>query len=413
MSFLLKYQKLMKGSIIKNSFLLLLMVCLGTSIFAQTKDELQRRRDEISRQIKYTEEKIAEARRNQINTENDLMMLDKQIRLRQRLINSFSSEIRSIEEDIESHEERISVLEYEISELKDEYGKMIYEAYKNRSAYDKLMFIFASNDFNQAYKRLKIIQQYASVRKTQANSIIESQAELEVEIKKLKKSKAEKEEVAEQKAVESQRLESDKESRKESLSTLKQKESKLRDQRDQQEQERQKLNAAIQRIIEEELRASREKNNGTFALTPEGKIVSSNFEKNKGKLPWPVVRGVVTTRFGKQAHPFLPGITIESKGIDISTDENADILAIFGGEVSKVFSITGAGMNVIINHGAYRTVYSNLKEVKVQAGQQIEARESIGKALSDPEKTEAHLEIWRISDAGGTALNPISWLIPK
>jgi len=406
----------MKESSIKRTGLVLLtLLFLGLSLnlSAQSKDELQRKRDEISKQIQYTEKMIDEAKKNQKSTENDLLILDQQIKLRKKLIDNFNDEILSIDDEIEKNKGNISSLQFELEKLKEEYGRMVYEAYKNRSAYDKLMFIFASNDFNQAYKRMKIIQQYASARKSQAQTISNTKVELEGAISSLEDSKLEKKQVAEQKSQESNRLESDKDSRKDALSSLKQQESKLKQKRAQQEQERQRLNTAIQRIIEEELKKSREANNGKFALTPEGEIVSSNFEKNKGKLPWPVVRGVVTTQFGKQAHPFLPGITIENKGIDISTDKNSQVLAIFGGEVSKIFSITGAGMNVIINHGAYRTVFANLKEVNVKAGDKVDARQSIGTALSDSEKTEAHLEIWKISDSGGTALNPLSWLIPK
>ncbi len=404
-----------ESSIDRTSFVLVFLLILGVnfSSLGQSKDELQRKRDEISKQIQYTEKLIDEARKNQKSTENDLLVLDQQIRLRKKLIDNFNDEILSIDDEIEDNKANISSLQSELDKLKAEYGRMVYEAYKNRSAYDKLMFIFASNDFNQAYKRMKIIQQYASARKTQAETITNTQTELSSAIQSLENSKLEKKEVADQKAEEFNRLESDKSSRKDALTSLKQQESKLKKKRDQQEQERQKLNNAIQRIIEEELKASRAANNGKFALTPEGEIVSSNFEKNKGKLPWPVVRGVVTTQFGKQAHPFLPGITIENKGIDISTDNNSQVLAVFGGEVSKVFSITGAGMNVIINHGAYRTVFANLKEVSVKAGDHVDARQSIGTALSDSEKTEAHLEIWKITDSGGTALNPLSWLIPK
>lgn len=416
MIFLTTSRKTMNGNTIKyrHSFFTLLFVIIwsGTS-FAQSKDELQKKRDDINKQIRYTEQLIEEAKKSRKSTENELLVLDQQIKLRKKLINNFAAEIRSIEDEIESRQEEITALEGELGKLKEEYAKMIYEAYKNRSAYDKLMFIFASSDFNQAYKRMKIIQQYASARKTQAEVISDTQVELKSAIDALQSSKDEKEKVAEEKSSEFSKLASAKETRRSTLSSLQQEEQKLRKQRDQQEKERQKLNAAIQRIIEEELRASRAKNNGKFELTPEGAIVSSNFEKNKGKLPWPVVRGVVTTQFGKQAHPFLPGITIENKGIDISTDANANVLAVFNGTVSKVFSITGAGMNIIVNHGAYRTVYANLKEVNVKAGDTVDAGQVLGKALSDQEKTEAHLEIWQISDAGGNALNPISWLVPK
>lgn len=415
MTFHLKFQRIMSGSTIdlRRIVIVFLLVCAAAPAFSQSKDELQKRRDEINKQIRYTESLISKAQQSRKSTENELLVLDRQIALRRALIENYAAEIAAIQESIRTNQKNIESLQSELSALKSEYGKMVYEAYKNRSAYDKMMFIFASNDFNQAFKRMKIMQQYASVRKAQAEAISQTQEEITTEIASLELNKQEKERVAGHKAEESERLEGDKDQRGKTLQTLKAEENKLRKQRDQQEAERQRLNAAIQRIIEDELKASRDKNNGKFALTPEGQIVSNNFEKNKGKLPWPVTRGVVTAKFGKQSHPFLPGIVIENKGIDISTDANEDVLAIFGGEVSKVFSITGAGLNVIVNHGAYRTVYSNLKDLKVKAGDQVDARQAIGKALSDSEKTEAHIEIWKISDSGGTAMDPLTWLIPR
>lgn len=194
------------------------------------------------------------------------------------------------------------------------------------------------------------------------------------------------------------------------LDKLKGEESRLHKQREQQEEERKKINAAIQRIIEEELRAEKDKNNGVFKLTPAGKIVSENFEKNKGTLPWPVTHGIITQTFGQQAHATLPGITIDNKGIDITTDKEAEVRSIFNGEVTSVFTIPGAGQNVIVTHGAYKSVYTNLKQVTVKKGDQVAAKETIGVVLSEGSKSIAHLEIWKVSSAGGTPLNPSYWI---
>ena len=171
------------------------------------------------------------------------------------------------------------------------------------------------------------------------------------------------------------------------------------------------MNAAIQRIIEEELAAEKNKNNGVFELTPAGKIVSANFEKNQGQLPWPVLRGVITARYGKHAHPTIPGITIDNKGIDIATEQNASVMAIFGGKVTSVFSIPGAGQNVIVTHGAYKTVYTSLKEVSVRKGDTVDARQKIGSVLNQNDKTVAHLEIWKVSSTGGVPQDPQSWIL--
>jgi len=340
-------------------------------------------------------------------------MLDRQISLRQSLIQNINAEIEQIEQEMGHNHDRIGLLESDLKALKDEYARMIYEAYKNRGAYQKLMYVFASDNFNQAYKRMKVMQQYATVRKAQANAIMSTQKELAEANFQLEQSRKEKEKLANDKTQESSLLAGDKSERQEALTALKQEEKGLKKKQQQQEEEKQRLNQAIQKIIDDEIKASRAKNNGKYELTPEGKIESVAFEKNKNKLPWPVSRGVLTGKFGKQNHPILPGITIDSKGIDISTDNNAEVTAVFGGEVTKVFSIMGAGLNIIVTHGGYKTVYTNLKDLKVKAGDKIEPRQSIGKVLTEGDKTVLHIEIWQVTATGGTPLDPINWLSPR
>lgn len=342
-----------------------------------------------------------------------MVMLDRQITLRQELVQNINSEIRQIEQDIVWNSQRIGLLEADLIALKEEYGRLIYESYKNRSAHGKLMYIFSSEDFNQAYYRLKVMQQYASVRKTQAQAIEQTRLELEQANEDLRINRKKKEKLAGVKLSENEQLARDKEEREKTLVGLKSQEQTLRKKQRDQEAEKQKLNQAIQRIIDDEIKSSREKNNGKYELTPEGKIEAVNFEKGKAKLPWPVQRGVVTGKYGKQAHPFLPGITIDNKGIDITTDPGSPITAIFEGEVTKVFSITGAGLNIIITHGAYKSVYTNLRDLKVKAGDRVTARQVLGTCLTEGEKTICHLEIWQVNATGGTPLDPLNWLAPK
>jgi len=380
---------------------------------AQSKDELQRKRDELNKQIEYTKKLINEAKAGQKSAENQLVVLDRQISLRQSLVQNINSEIRQIEQDIVWNSDRIGLLEADLVALKEEYGRLIYESYKNRSAHGKLMYIFSSKDFNQAYYRLKVMQQYASVRKAQAQAIEQTRLELEQANEELRLSREQKEKLAGEKLNESEKLARDKDEREKTLTELKTQEQSLRKKQQEQEAEKQKLNQAIQRIIDEEIKASREKNNGKYELTPEGKIESANFEKNKAKLPWPVQRGVVTGKYGKQSHPFLPGITIDNKGIDITTDPGSTVSAVFEGEVTKVFSITGAGLNIIVTHGAYKSVYTNLRDLKVKAGDRVSARQVLGTCLTEGEKTVCHLEISQVNATGGTPLDPLNWLAPK
>lgn len=175
--------------------------------------------------------------------------------------------------------------------------------------------------------------------------------------------------------------------------------------------EQKRLNASIRKIIESELAAERASSEGEFALTPEGKIVSAAFESNRASLPWPVLRGVITGKFGKQSHPTLPGITFENNGIDISTEKTSSVLAIFAGSVSSVFPIPGAGQTVILSHGAFRSVYSNLEGVQLKKGDRIEAREKIGSVRPNNNQNVLHFEVWKVTGNSQTPQNPSTWLV--
>jgi septal ring factor EnvC (AmiA/AmiB activator) len=399
----------MKGvSIIK---LALLIFCFsGISGFSQTKEQLQKQRDELNKKIEYTKKLINETKKNQEAEAGELQILKEQINYRSQLIKSFESELRGIEDDIQGTERSIRELEAKIALMKEEYAAMIYQAYKNRKSHDELMYIFAASDFNQAFKRFKVLQEYADYRKKQANEIYATQEKMKLRVVELEKIRAEKQQLLQEKSEETKALDADRRESEQVLNKLKQDEQKLRKQQQQQEAERQKINAAIKKKIEEELAAEKKKSGGKYELTPEGKVISEKFEQNKGQLPWPVRRGVVTERFGKHPHPTLAGIVTDNNGIDITTDVNATVSAIFGGTVTSVFSIPGAGQNVIVTHGGYKTVYTNLKDVSVSKGDKVALGDVLGIAMEQNAKGLAHIEVWKMSSTGGEPQNPELWL---
>lgn len=387
-------------------FLILAQVCI-----AQSKSDLQKKRDDLNRRLELTKKLIAENQNSKASVNQQMLILRQQISYREQLLSNMQREVKNIDEEITQREGEIELLEDRIAAMKREYALMIQQAYKNQKSHDALMYIFSADDFNQAYKRFKIIQNYSEVRKEQAEEIEATQVELRETIEALENDKLEKTSLAEEQAKEREKLAKDKENQQKSLSQLQQQEGELKSQQEQQERERQRLNKKIEEMIAAELADEKNANNGTYALSPEGVIVSQNFEKNKGQLPWPVERGVITRRFGKQPHPTLGGITIDSKGVDFATEADAKVMAIFGGTVTSVFNIPGAGQNVIITHGAYKTVYTGLKNVSLSKGDTVNARQTIGKVLSDNGKSIAHLEIWKISSTGGTPQNPLSWIV--
>lgn len=396
--------------------LLCLMVTSGGLFAQKDKKELERKRDELTKKIKYTEDLISTTKSHQRMTQTELMLLNKKITLREEKIRTIRYQVGKLDKQIEEQNSVIESMKSDLEQLKEEYAEMIRHAYRNRNSYDQLMFVFASSSFNQAYKRLIYMQQYANYREQQAEMIIMTQQSIEKKLTRLEQERKEKVELLSLEDQEKLALKGDKDSQQVNLRKLMQEEKKLKAELKKQQQDRDKLNAEIQRIIEEEIRRAREASKTkTFELTPEAAALSSNFANNKGKLPWPVERGVITGHFGEHPHPFLPGIVVKNNGIDITTTKGASTRAVFEGEVSGVIEIPGAGKAVMISHGAYISVYSNLKEVFVSKGQKVKVKQSVGTVLTDSDgKSQAHLEIWKIESTGKSNMqDPEKWIYRK
>lgn len=396
--------------------MMVLLVLLGASFAGmsqdQDKEELQKQRDRISQEISLTNKLIKENRDSRNKAEGELSLLSRKIHLREDLIRSLTAEISLNNRRIDANRKEIQALENELIKLKDNYAELVRFAQRTHRAEDRLMYIFASADFFQSIRRIRYLQQYTRYRQKQAEEILNTQNELN-ELNAQLLAKIEEKDVLITKEESSKKeLTSDLAEHKSTVTNLQQEEKSLIQKLKQQEKQREKLNKEIQRIIESEIRASKKDNDGVFSLTPEAAALSANFEKNKGKLPWPVERGVVTSKFGSNPHPVLAGIVVPNNGIDIATNANATVRAIFDGTVSAVFNIPGAGSNVIINHGGYRSVYSNLDEVHVKKGQKVKIKQAIGTVLTDEAsgKTESHLEIWKVDQSGTTKQNPSIWI---
>ncbi|MGB6035783.1 MAG: peptidoglycan DD-metalloendopeptidase family protein [Cryomorphaceae bacterium] len=395
-----------------RSILLVLALAIGTTVGAQEKESLKKERDKISEEISYTNKLLQETRQNRSKMEGELGLLNKKIRLREDLINSIKKEVRLYNRQIERNREQIAQLESELGELKTRYAELVRLAHRTNRSQDRLMFIFASEDFIQAVRRIRFFRQLAEVRKSQATDILSTKEKLIGLNRELDGAISSKNQTLEQEQEAKQDLSQDLSKQNETVSSLKSEERNLLTTLKKQEKQREKVNKEIQRIIEAEILASKKDNAGVFSLTPEAAALSADFEKNRGKLPWPVERGVITQKFGDNPHPVLAGIMVPNNGVNIATNQNAQIRAVFDGTVSGVFSIPGAGKNVIINHGGYRSVYSNMKEVFVSKGQTISAKEAIGLVLTDEVdgKTEAHIEIWKVSEKGTVKEDPAKWI---
>lgn len=396
---------------------MMMLILLAQPSLAQNKSELEKRKKKLQKEIRLTNKLLKETRKNKDLSVDELLKLKSKINSRSNLIAAMNSEMRLVNKEIFNNKQEIVDLEKDLIALKSEYSKIIYYAFKHRSSYDKMMFVFASKDVNQAYKRLKYIQQYSEYRKGQAMEIVKTQEKLEQKIKSLNQTNEEKAVLVSLEKQEQQSLAIEKSEQENIVQKLQGKEQELKNKLKKKEQAKRKLQKAIQRIIEEEIRKAREaakksgKTSKGFPMTPEALKLSNSFASNKGKLPWPVKQGVITAQFGKHPHPVLEGIVINNNGIDISTTKGATARAVFNGVVSSVAIIPGEGKVVMIRHGEYLTVYSYMSEVFVSKGDKVDLKQDLGVLVNESgkSKTEVHIEIWK----GMTKLNPKYWIFRK
>jgi len=410
-----------RSAIVSFARLPVLLLCLlllpSIPAHAQNKrKDLEKRREALDKQIRTTTALIEQARKEQRVTQGQLQLLESQIQAREQLIRTMNSELHGIGQRIVEDEEMVASLTNDLAALKEEYARMLRFAYRNRSAYDRMSYLFAAASFQQAWKRGRYLNQIAEQRERQAALIEETRATIGARVESLKAQREEKNRLMDQQLAEKQKLSADRSGQQTALNSLKKEEGRLRETQRKQESQRKELDAAIRKAIEAELKPKA----GTTAaksgklditLTPEAKELNADFEKNKGKLPWPVEKGVITSGFGPQKHPVLPGIVIENNGIDITTEKGAAVRALFRGEVSSVIVIPGAGKAVILSHGAYRSVYSNLRDVSVAKGQKVDTKQAIGTVLTDDDGSKAHIELWRITGDGQLVkTDPAPWL---
>lgn len=410
-------------------YILLISAVLAVQpAFSQTSAELKRRKEMLSREIESLNRSLNKTSTSKRSSLKQVKYLNAQIRLRQAKINTINSEVRLLNNEISENTSTVRSLQAQLKKLKEEYAGMVLFAFRNQSSYNKLMFLFSSENFNQAYKRLKYLQQFSEYRKKQARYIEETEAELTGKIVELDKNKREKSELLVSQEKEKQTLGKEKNSQSNVLNKLSKQEKQLRQEIGQKKRENDRLNRAIQQAIRREIEEERRKaeeaarlaaaragnkeapanvprGTGVLAATPEAARLSADFLSNRGRLPWPVANGIVTEEFG--IHHYGRNVTSENNGIDIKTNPGSAVRAVFEGEVTGVQNI-GSIYVVVVRHGEYFTVYSNLKSASVSRGQKVSVKQTVGIVATDPVDgtTEAHFEVWK----GVTPVNPSSWL---
>ncbi len=413
-----------------------LLLCISFAASAQRQDKkaLENKKKKLKKDIELAEELLKETKQGKKKTLNTLVALNKNIEKREELIYTINTEIGLMNRQIDENNTSIKNLHGDIKKLKQEYASMVYFAYKNRDSYDKLIFVFAAADFNQAYKRLKYIQEYNEARKKQIAAISQKQKELGDQVQDLEQKKTEKKDLLGNEETEKKDLTQKKEEKEQVLVDLQDKESQLKKDLEKKKKDAEKTELAIQALIKAEIErqeklaaiaAEKErlkesgnhvkstttetvKSSPRYHLSKDEMDLNQTFANNKGKLPWPVIQGIITEGFGPHEHPTIKNFIYVNNGVNISTGKGSLARCIFQGEVTGVTSIPGVGKLVIVRHGEYLSVYSNLDEVYVQTGDKVKAKQNIGKIQFDQEegKTEMNLQIWR----GQNKLNPEDWL---
>lgn len=434
----------MATAVLKNSLFTVLLACTSVTWSQKKSDQLQAEQNKLEKKLSTTKSLLDKVKKGTETSLNELKLIEHQVKNRELLVRNFDNQIRSAELTISSKGEQIKELQKRLVLLKEQYKKLLIYAYKHRNKSAKMMFIFSSSNYFEAVKRTSYLKRLSEIQQKQFKVILQNEKTIHKEINTISKEKEHKKTLLEEKIVEKKQIEKDKSAKQQSLEKLRKDESSLMAEMKEQERQKSELKRRIKQAIEKEIAdaeakakkeadrkaalaakststASTPKTTTTttapakevaFTDTKENIALGKNFESNRGKLPWPVAKGSITESYGKNAHPTLPNVFTNNNGIDIGAPKNSQVRAVFDGEVTSVLNIPGAGKVVIIKHGAYRTVYSNLQEAYVSVGDKVGSKQSIGSLLSDEEGnlSTAHFEIHQVVEGTVQRINPTLWL---
>ena len=388
---------------------------------AQSVKELEKQRKATLQQLETTGKLLNETKKNEKVSLNKLNILNRSISERKRLINDIGTEITALDTEMAELNIQKADLETQLCQLKADYARLVQETAYSRNRYAELLFVLSADSFNQMYRRLRYLREFADYRKEQVQPIEEVQAQIAQKNDALLQNRQSKQEVLQLKEREHEKLARDERREKLMLNELKKKEKDLLAQQKNQQKKADELNSRIEKLIAEEIRkaeAAKKKTTTTgtqkptsaeSAMTKEEELLAGGFERNKGRLPWPTETGFISGRFGVQPHPVLEHVTINNKGIYIQTKAGATARAVYEGEVTQRFAVPGSNNAVIVKHGNYRTVYANLTEIYVQEGDKVSAKQAIGRIYCDGEndnKTELYFQVWKDKSIE----NPALWL---
>lgn len=400
-----------KFKVLSSKFLVLLfLLMINIAAWSQSAESLEKKINSIQKDIKLAEKLLKETSKNKETTINQVNLLQTQINQRESLIKTYKNQVNALNRDIQKNKNQIAALKKDLTLFQKEYANLLLIAYRNKGKTNNLMFIFSSEDFNQAIRRMRYIQELNDLVKVKIEEIKSTQEKINNQLEKNEENKKEIEKVLAKEKNENALLTKDRDKLNKDVASLKKKESQIQSEIKKKENETKKLKKQIEKIIAEEIKKAKEreeeaKKNNTKSVDYN---LSSNFAQNKGKLPYPVEQGIITGRYGLSQHPTQKKVTVNNNGVDISTTKGAKARSVFEGEVCYVM-LQGNNNVILIRHGLYFTLYSNLEKVFVKAGEKVSTGQEIGRIhtnVSDG-KTILHFEIWQ---ENRTTVNPALWI---
>ncbi len=378
-------------------FIGLLLCSISANSQSQKQIELEAKRQQLQKEIEQINTLLFTDKKKEKSVISQVEDLNYKVNVRKNLIKVTNDQANLLTREINTNQKEISSLRDQLKLLKEDYGAMIVRSYKSRSDQSKVMFLLSSDNFKQAYKRLQYIKQYANYQQEQGEKIKVKTQKLQDLNTALLQQKKDKEKLIEENRIAKNRLDDELKQQNVLVASIRKNLSAYSSQMKKKQQEADKIDREIDRLIREAIAESNKKagnsssSSNEYALTAEAKALAANFESNKGKLSWPVEKGVVKLRYGKQPSPIDNTVTINSNGVRIATEEGAKVRAVFDGEVSGIVVIKNANPAVIIRHGNYFTIYKNLSKIFVKQGDKVSTKQVIGEVFTNKNNGETIL----------------------
>ncbi len=385
----------------KHWLSIIVILCCAAGMQAQTVKDLQQEQKKLQQQIQQTDKMLGETKKNEKATANKLNLLNKDIKDRKRLISNINSEINVLNRDINDLTTRRTELQSELGQLQQDYAQLVRATHYADMQASPLMFLFSADNFQQLMRRIRYMQQFQQYRKNQVAKIQQVQNDIDIQNSLLTERRATRTQALNTQKREHDNLTRTERKQQQMLNELKKKEKDLTAQLKKQQKKAEEINRKIDDLIRKQAAS-------TTTLTKEQQLIAGGFEKNKGLLPWPVEKGFISGTFGTHPHPIYPDVTINNKGIYLQTQSGSSARAVYEGEVSACL-VLGSTFAVIVQHGNYRTVYSNLDKLYVKQGDKVQPKQALGRILTDSNednKTELFFQIYQ----DRTLLNPTPWL---